>query len=105
MKSSELLVSNLSISEDSYDYRGIFTLSCFEITMTIELSDMDSEETIEEIKEKFSLDEEIATIRKTLMDKVISHSGLSSRNNEGENYNDSTKKKELEKEAKSLDMA
>jgi hypothetical protein len=105
MKSSELLVSNLSITEDEYNYRGVFTLSCNDIVMTIELSDMDTLKTIEEIKEKFELDEEIAAIRKILMDKVITHSGLSSRNNEGENYNDSTSKKKLEKEAKSLDMA
>ncbi len=73
--------------------------------MSIELSDMDILQTIEEIKETFSLNEDINEIRKSIMDNVITHSGISSRNNEGENYNDSSKNATLEKKAKSLDMA
>lgn len=105
MKINSLLVSNLHINEDEYSYKGLFTLSLEDISMQVDLSDLDQDQKLEEIKKTFILEEPSTEIRKFIMDRVIQQSGLSSPTSEGENYSEGKRKKNTEHSASSLDRA
>lgn len=105
MTTAELLVSSVHITEDEYNYKGEFMLSGSDKTMNVDLSDMENTAKLQEIKTFFELDDASETIYKTIMEKVMDKAALSSRINEGENYNESSGRKSIEKAAGSLDMA
>lgn len=99
MKLVELMVSNLHIGEDEYCYKGLFSLSCNDISMQVDLSDLDGSEKIAEIKKVFELEEAPDDIRKTIMNLVIAQSSLSSPVTEGEHYSDARGKKKSDQSA------
>lgn len=105
MKTNELLVSNLSITEDDYNYKGIFTLSNKDNSISVDLADLESTAKLDEIKTFFHLEDDIEIIKDTILKMVIENSSISSRIKQGENYNENTKKKDLERLANSLDMS
>ncbi len=105
MKTTELLVSNLSITEDDYNYKGIFTLSNKDNSISVDLADLETTSKIEEIKTFFGLDEDTEIIKDTILKMVIENSAISSRIKQGEEYNENTKKKNIDRIANSLDMS
>jgi fructose-1-phosphate kinase PfkB-like protein len=105
MKSNDLLVSNLNISEDEYSYKGLFTLSGEGISMAVDLSELDENVSINEIISKFTLKESKEEIRKIIMDKVMVQAAVSTQIKEGIDFQDEKKKNKIDKSANSLDMA
>jgi hypothetical protein len=105
MKTFELLVSSLNITEDEYSYKGAFILGSGEKTMNVDISDLEDSAKLNGIKSFFHLDEAPEEIRKTLMDLIMEKAYISSKFNEGENYGEDLKRKKSEKSARSLDMA
>jgi len=94
LKINELLVSCVNISEDGYDYRGTFILSCCEtevsdtVPMEIDLAEFESDcALLEKIRIHFRIESPVADIKKVIMKKVMIHSGLSSKHVQGEYFN------------------
>jgi len=93
LKINELVISCVNISEDGYDYRGTFLLSCEEDEFSSESLEIDlaqfesSLDILHFIKNHFKIEESPPTIKKSIMDKVIEYSGLSSKDVHGENFN------------------
>lgn len=105
MKTANLLVSSVNITEDDYQYKGLVTLSDSSRSMVVDVADLETEAGIEKLKAGFSLEESHEKIKGILMQKVIEKAGISSRNIEGENYNEASRTQALERSAGSLDMA
>lgn len=101
MQVSRLLVSNLSITEDEYNFGGSFVLSVGDKTMNANLSDLEEITKLDAIKSYFGLDEDSAGIRNHIMSEIVVKSALSSRNKEGEGYQDNL----IPGISRSLDMA
>ena len=93
LKIDELMISCVNISEDGYDYRGTFFLSCVTdefstSALEIDLARFESSiDLIHFIKDHFKIDESLQRIKQSIMDKVIEYSGLSSKDVHGENFN------------------
>ena len=93
MNIDDLMVSGVNISEDGYDYRGTFILSCKKGIHTrpsieIDLATFESEdEMLCKIKNHFGILETYSEIKQRIMEKVFIYSGLSSKNVQGENFN------------------
>lgn len=66
----DLKVVNLTITEDFYEYKGIFQLCAGEKSIEIDLADFTLEK-VNEIKGFFNLQESLNDIQKTIMDKVM----------------------------------
>lgn len=105
MKTVNLLVSSLSITEDDYSYKGLFILSENEKTINVDISDLENNSKLMEIKAFFELEESPVEIRKILMDLVMEKASISSKFNEGEQYGEELKRKKMEKTARSFDMS
>lgn len=105
MKTSDLLLSSLNITEDEYSYRGLFILSANDKSINVDLADLESDSKLEEIKGFFGLVEENNDIKRIIMDKVMEKATISSRIVEGKDYNEESPRKHIEKSASSLDMA
>lgn len=105
MKATDLLVSNLNITEDEYSYKGIFTLSGGGVSISVDLAELDEGVTLQEIKEKFSLMETKEEIRKNVMDKVMIQASVSAEIKEGEDFQGSKGKEKSEDPAGYLDRA
>ena len=87
MISDELLVSSVNITEDDYDYKGLFILSSTNKSLNLNMADMDDNNKINEIRLYFNLSESNSEIRNNIMKKVFEKSTISSRFVQGENYN------------------
>lgn len=86
MKTSDLLLSSLNITEDEYNYKGLFFLSHGDVSVKVDLADLQSDKTIEELKTTFKLEESKEEIRKIIMDKVMDKADISSKIIEGKKY-------------------
>jgi hypothetical protein len=105
MKTSQLLLSGLDITEDEYSYKAQFILNAPGKSRGYEIGDLDSHHTLAEIKNFFSLDEAPDEIGKTLMEMVMEKANIGSNIIEGENYEETIKRKHVERAAKSFDMS
>ncbi|MCX7748397.1 MAG: hypothetical protein N2645_16155 [Clostridia bacterium] len=105
MRSKDLLLTNLVVTEDNYSFYGSFTLSSSDKSITVNLSDLDSDIKLNEIKNLFHLEETNEEIKKILMDKISENAQIGSHLKEGEKYQESSSKSSVEKNAGSLDMA
>ncbi len=105
MKTSELLLSSLNITEDDYSYKGLFILSSNSKSKQMDMSDLDHDSRMDDLKEYFGLDESSAEIKVILMDMIFDKANISSVINEGEDYEEKAKRKKTERRASSLDMA
>ncbi|HHW47709.1 MAG TPA: hypothetical protein GXX14_03715 [Clostridiaceae bacterium] len=105
MKTSDLLLSNLNITEDGYVYKGTFFLSNGEKTIEVDVADLQHNSKIVELKNFFNLEETDEKIRNTIIDMIIEKSSISSRISEGENYDEAkARRKRMERLASSLDF-
>lgn len=105
MKTSDLLLTGLSITEDDYNYIGSFILAGNNNTLNVAMSDLEDTAKLEAIKNLFGLDENVENIRKILMDLVVEKAAISSKFNEGEGYSEDMKRKKTETTARSLDIS
>ncbi len=105
MKMDQLALSSLHITEDEYHFKGQFILSAPGKSRSIDLEDLEKITLLEDLKSYFGLEESINEIKDTLMDKVMEKAHISSKIVEGENYDESSRKKKMERLAKNLDMA
>jgi hypothetical protein len=78
MKTSELLLSILDITEDEYSYKGQFTLSTPEKSKTVDIMDLERDSSVKELISFFNLEDEPPEIRKTLMNMVMEKAYISS---------------------------
>jgi len=79
MKTSDLLMSSLHISEDEYVFTGSFLLSSGHKTMPVDISDLQKSEKIRYLKFFFNLEETEDEIIETLMNMIIEKSSVTSR--------------------------
>lgn len=86
MRTSELLLSSLDISEYNYYHTGQFYLSSESTYIKVNLSDVQNDIIIGRIKNVFNLRDDVEQIRDTLMDMLVEKAKISSRITEGENY-------------------
>lgn len=105
MKLMDLQVSNLNISEDEYSYKGLFTLSGEGISIGVDMAELEENLTINEIVEKFALQESKEEIRKVIMEKVMVQAAVSTHIKEGIDFQTEKRKKKIDKSATSLDRA
>ncbi len=105
MFSKDLRIVNLNITEDYYDYKGLFILRGGDKEFDVDLANAEKESKLKEIKTYFELEDEIEIIRKTIMDKVMEASKIETRIIEGKNYNEESKTVQNERVINSLDMS
>lgn len=105
MKTSDLLLSGLDITEDRYIYEGKFILSTPDKSKNVNIGDLDLESKLLELKTYFALDETPTEIRRQLMDMVMENANIVSKVIEGENYEERTKMKHVKKGAANSHMA
>jgi len=86
MKTSQLLLSVLDITEDHYSFKAQFILSAAGKSKNVDISELDSASTLEKIKTYFDLEESHDDIKKEIMKKVMEKAQISSKINEGDNY-------------------
>lgn len=86
MKTSQLLLSGLDITEDDYNFKAQFILSAYDKSKSVDINDLESGPMLEKIKVYFDLEETPAEIRKQLMSKVMENANISSKIIEGENF-------------------
>lgn len=105
MKTSDLLLSSLNITEDEYNYKGLFILSCQNKSLNVDMSDLLDNSFIDKLRNLFNLDETDDEIRKSLMDMIMEKAAISSKITEGEKYEEKATRKKFERSANSLDMS
>jgi len=105
MKTDRLVLSSLHITEDEYHFKGQFILNAPGKSRSIDIEDLEKSAFLEDLKSYFSLEESIGEIKNTLMDMIIEKAHISSKIVEGEDYEESAKKKRMERLAKNLDMS
>lgn len=79
MKTADLLLSSLHITEDDYIFSGTFNLSFRDKSITVDVSDLQNDDKIRELKTFFNLEESEDEIFNTLMNMVIEKSSISCR--------------------------
>ncbi len=105
MKTCDLLLSSLSITEDNYNYKGLFILKYQSKSLKIDMANLSKTDRLREIKEYFELDEEPLQIRELLMDMIMEKVYISSRITEGEKYEEKAGRPYMERAAGAGDMA
>ncbi len=105
MKTNQLILSGLHITEDEYSYKGQFILDAPGKSRSIDMDDLEKSSFISELKKYFELEEPEGDIRNILMDMVVEKAHVASKIVEGENYEEASKKKKVERSARSLDMS
>ena len=86
MRTYDILLSGLNITEDDYNYKGQFILSSNNKSINVDISELENTEQINEIRKYFDLEEPADEIRKIIMDMVMEKAMIVSRNSEGEKY-------------------
>lgn len=86
MRTSELLLSSLDITEDDYNYKGQFILSASDKARNVDMAEVEADASLKDISDFFGLEEELDIIRQTLMDMVMEKADISSLIVEGETF-------------------
>ncbi|MBZ4646381.1 MAG: hypothetical protein PWR27_341 [Petroclostridium sp.] len=105
MLCKDLKVVNLNITEDYYEYKGLFRLCSGEKCLDIDLMDLDNDNKLKEIKSNFNLKDDISDIKTILMEKIMEATKIESRIVEGKDYNENENDKKTERKISSMDMA
>lgn len=105
MKTKQLLLSGLDISEDEYSFRAQFILSASEKSKSVDLESIEQTAVLNDLKNYFGLEEDTDDIRKLLMDMVMEKAHVNSTIVEGENYEENSKRKKVERRVRYLDMS
>jgi len=102
MRSKELKITALDISEYNYEHKAVFRLCSESTCLNLEVEKLSDEQTLEQIKNVFSLEEKIEEIKDIIMDKIIEASKIESRIYEGENCCAEVKDKKVQRGIDSL---
>lgn len=86
MRTSDLLLSSLNITEDDYDYRGQFILSTADKVRSVDMAELETKAGLKDISDFFGLEEDLSTIRQVLMDMVMEKTDICSFIVEGESF-------------------
>ncbi|HOJ10236.1 MAG TPA: hypothetical protein PK733_06545 [Clostridiales bacterium] len=86
MKTSDLLISSVNITEDEYHYKGQFVLSSEHKSLIVDLAVLYDDNEINNIKEEFNLQESNSEIRESLLNRLVIKAGISSKIVQGEDY-------------------
>ena len=105
MKTSQLLLSGLDITEDEYNFKAQFILNAPGKSKSFDIDDLDSDSKLDKIKTYFDLEESLSEIKKQLMEMIMEKANIGSTIIEGEDYEETIKIKRVERIAKSFDMA
>lgn len=105
MKTSELLLTGLDINEDEYNFKAQFILNAPGKSKGYDINDLESESKLSEIKSYFNLDESQSQIKSILMEMIMEKAHISSSIIEGENFEEASKKKSMNRLASTLDMS
>ncbi len=105
MKTSQLLLSGLDITEDEYSFKAQFILSAAGKSKNVDIGDLDTDSDLEKLKTYFELEETPSEIKKQLMEMIMEKAHIGSTIIEGEDYEETIKRKHIERVAKSFDMA
>lgn len=105
MKTSELLLSSLNITEDDYSYKGLFILNDDSKSLQMDMSDLENDSKIADLKAYFNLEENTSEIKKTVMEMIFDKVSISSVITEGENFEENSRRKIIERRANSFDLA
>lgn len=105
MRTSDLLLTGLDISEDGYNFKAHFILKTNEKSKSVDLTDLDSNDKLQDLKDYFDLSDSIAEIRNQLMEKVMEKASISSKIVEGENFEKTVKYSRIERLINNLDLA
>jgi hypothetical protein len=105
MKTLQLLLSGLDITEDEYSYKAQFILNAPGKSRGYQIGDLDCNHTLSEIKTFFNLDEAPDEIGKMLMEMVMEKANIGTNIVEGENYGETANRKHVERAAKSFDLS
>jgi hypothetical protein len=105
MKTKQLLLSGLDISEDEYSFKAQFILSASGKSTSVDLESVEQTAVLKELKNYFELEEDTDDIRRLLMDMVMEKAHVNSTIVEGENYEESSKKKKVERRTRYLDIS
>ena len=105
MKTSQLLLSGLDITEDEYNFKAQFILNAPGKSKSFDIDDLDSDSKLDKIKTYFDLEESPSEIKKQLMEMIMEKANIGSTIIEGEDYEETIKIKRVERIAKSFDMA
>jgi len=86
MRTHQLLLSALDITEDGYSFKGQFILSGGGRSMHVDIEDLENQSFLTGLKNYFGLEDEPSDIRNILMDMVVEKAHISSKIVEGKNY-------------------
>lgn len=105
MRTNQLILSGLHITEDEYSYKGQFVLNAPGKSKNIDIEELEKSCFINELRKYFDLEEPSGDIRSILMDMIVERAHVGSKIVEGENYEETSKQKKVERRARSLDMS
>ena len=105
MKTLQLILSGLDITEDEYNFKAQFILNAAGKSKSVDIGDLESDQMLEEIKTFFSLEESPLEMKKQLMEMIMEKANIGSTIIEGVDYEETIKKKRVERIASSFDMA
>lgn len=86
MKTEQLLLSSLDITEDEYIFKGQFILSGKGKSKQVDMEQLDQQAYLEELKEYFDLEEPTSEIRNKLISMVVEKAQIDSKIVDGKNY-------------------
>jgi len=85
MRTDQLLMSGLDITEDNYIFKGQFILSIGDKSRHVDMEELEKLPYLEELKKYFDLEESPSEIRDILIDMVVEKEKIGSKIREGKN--------------------
>ncbi|NMA34781.1 MAG: hypothetical protein GX940_09595 [Clostridiaceae bacterium] len=86
MRTEQLLLSSLDITEDEYIFKGQFILSCSDKSKHVDMEKLEQQSFLEELKKYFDLEESTSEIRNKIIDMVVEKAQISSKIVDGRNF-------------------
>jgi len=92
MRTDQLLMSGLDITEDNYIFKGQFILSSGDKSKHDDIEELENKSYLEELKEYFGLEESPSEIRNKLIDMVVEKARIGSKIREGKDLEEAPAK-------------
>ena len=102
MMCKDLKITALDISEYNYEHKSVFRLCSENTCINLEVEKLSDKQTLEEIKNVFSLEDELEQIKEIIMDKIIEASKIESKVYEGQNCCSEVQDKKVQRGIDSL---
>ena len=101
----DLKVVSLNITEDNYEYKGLFRLCSDDKCMDADLEKLSDQNFLQEVKVAFNIEDPISAIKSDIMDKVIVASKQESKISQGESCCNDKIDKKIQRSLDSLNMS